>query len=88
MQPRILANLPEAITLADQTAIYVSSVRTQDFTLEGAIEGSDAQLTANVPQQIRLAIARRFEIQKVTVIGDDHPVAERFRVQVTWDIGE
>ena len=29
-EPRILANLPDAISLADLTAIYVSSVRTQD----------------------------------------------------------
>ncbi|WP_407572908.1 hypothetical protein [Deinococcus altitudinis] len=84
-EPRILANLPDAIALADLTAIYVSSVRTQDFTLEGAIENSDVQLTSNVPQQVRMAISQRFEIQEVTVIGDDHPVAERFRSQIAWD---
>ena len=84
-EPRILVNLPDAIVLADLTAIYVSSVRTQDFTLEGAIEGSDVQLTANVPQQVRTAISQRFEIQKVTVISDDHLVAECFRSQIAWD---
>jgi hypothetical protein len=73
------------IALADLTAIYVSSVRTQDFTLEGAIESSDVQLTAKVPQQVRTAISQRFEIQEVTDIGDDHPVAERFRSQIAWD---
>ncbi|WP_407542745.1 hypothetical protein Q0M94_21755 (plasmid) [Deinococcus radiomollis] len=86
-EPRILANLPDAITLADLTAIYVSSTRSQDFTLEGAVNGSDAQITANVPQQMQAAIARRFEVREVTVIGDDHPVAERFRAQIAWNIG-
>ena len=87
-EPRILANLPEAITLADLTAIYVSSTRSQDFTLEGAVDGSDVQLTLNVPQQVRAAIARRFEVRKVTGIGDNHPVAERFRAQIAWSSGE
>lgn len=41
-EPRILAHLPDTITLADLTAISVSSTRSQDFTLEG--EGSDVQL--------------------------------------------
>ena len=86
-EPHILANLPDAIALADLTAIYVSSTRSQDFTLEGAVEGSDAQLTANVPQQVRMAISQRFEIQEVTVVGDDNPVAERFRAQIAWDTG-
>ncbi|WP_407543396.1 hypothetical protein Q0M94_26035 (plasmid) [Deinococcus radiomollis] len=86
-EPRILANLPDAISLADLTAIYVSSTKSQDFTLEGAIEGSDVQLTVNVPQQVRLAIARRFEVQEVIVIDDSHPVAERFRAQIAWDTG-
>jgi predicted ABC-type ATPase len=86
-EPRILANLPDAIALADLTAVYVSSTRSQDFTLEGAVEGSETLLTVNVPQQVRLAIARRFEVQEVTVIRDDHPVAERFRAQIAWDIG-
>ena len=87
-EPRILANLPMAITLADLTSIYVSSTRSQDFTLEGAVEGSDAQLTANVPRQVQLAIAQRFEVQEVTVIGDNHPVAERFRAQIAWNTTE
>lgn len=86
-EPRILANLPDAIALADLTAVYVSSTRSQDFTLEGAVEGSGTLLTVNVPQQVRLAIARRFEVQEVTVIRDDHPVAERFRAQIAWDTG-
>ena len=86
-EPRILANLPDAIMLADLTAIYISSTRSQDFTLEGAVEGSGAHLTANVPQQVRLAITRRFEVQEVTVIGDDHPGAERFQGQIAWNIG-
>ena len=64
-EPRILDNLPDAITLADLTAIYVSSVRTQDFTLDGAVDGSDAQLTANVPLQVRMAILQRFEVPVV-----------------------
>ena len=87
-EPRILANLPDAITLADLTAIYVSSTRSQDFTLEGAVNGADVQLTANVPRQIRMAIARRFEVREVTVISDGHPVAERFRGQIAWNIGK
>ena len=87
-ESRILANLPEAIILANLTAIYVSSTRSQDFTLEGAVDGTDVQLTANVPQQVRAAIARRFKVREVTVIGDDHPVAERFRAQIAWSIGE
>jgi predicted ABC-type ATPase len=40
-EPRILAHLPEAIMLADLTAIYISSTRSQDFTLEGAIDGAE-----------------------------------------------
>jgi predicted ABC-type ATPase len=87
-EPRILAHLPEAITLADLTAIYISSVRSQDFTLEGAVNGDEVQLTPHIPEQVRTAIARRFEVQDVAVISDDHPVAERFRAQIVWSIGE
>ena len=81
-EPRILANLPEAIALADLTAIYVSSVRSQDFTLEGAVEGSSVQLTPNVPLQVMETVARRFEVQQVTVIAEDHSVVERFQAQI------
>lgn len=86
--PRILAHLPEAITLADLTAIYISSTRSQDFTLEGAIDGAEVQLTHAVPPQVRTAIARRFEVNDVAVISDDHPVAGRFRAQIMWSLGE
>jgi predicted ABC-type ATPase len=87
-EPRILANLPDAIALADLTAVYVSSTKSQDFTLEGAVDGAKVQLTANVPQQVRAAIARSFEVRGVTVIGDDHPVAERFQAQIAWSNGD
>lgn len=82
-EPRILANLPEAIALADLTAIYVSSVRSQDFTLEGAAKGTKAQFTAKVPQQVMTAVARRFEVQRVAAIARDHPVVERFQAQIS-----
>lgn len=87
-EPRILTNLPDAIALADLTAIYISSTRSEDFTLEGAIDGTDVRLTANVPQQVRAAIARQFEVQEVESIGDDHLVAERFRSQIARSVEE
>ena len=87
-EPRILTNLPNAIALADLTAIYISSTRSEDFTLEGAIDGTDVRLTANVPQQVRAAIARQFEVQEVEIIGDDHLVAERFRSQIARSVEE
>ena len=87
-EPRILTNLPDAIALADLTAIYISSTRSEDFTLEGAIDGPDVRLTANVPQQVRAAIARQFEVQEVESIGDDHLVAERFRSQIARSVEE
>ena len=87
-EPRILTNLPNAIALADLTAIYISSTRSEDFTLEGAIDGTDVRLTANVPQQVRAAIARQFEVQEVESIGDDHLVAERFRSQIARSVEE
>jgi predicted ABC-type ATPase len=74
-EPRILAHLPETIMLADLTAISISSTRSQDFTLEGAIDGDEVQLTDAVPPQVRTAIARRSEVRDVAVISDDHPVA-------------
>jgi len=81
-EPRILTNLPEAITLADLTAIYISSVRSQDFILEGAAEGTSVQLTPNVPPQVMGAVARRLEVRQVAVITEDHPVVKRFQAQI------
>lgn len=77
-ESRILINLPDAITLADLTAIYVSSIRTQDFMIEGAVEEGDVQLTLNVPQQVRTAIAQRFEVREVSVISEAHRVVTSF----------
>ena len=81
-EPRILTNLPEAIALADLTAIYVSSVRSQDFILEGAAEGTSVQLTPNVPPQVMEAVARRLEVRQVVVITENHPVVKRFQAQI------
>jgi len=84
-EPRILTNLSEAIALADLTAIYISSVRSQDFILEGAAEGTSVQLTPNVPPQVMEAVARRLEVRQVAVITEDHPVVKRFQAQIAWE---
>jgi hypothetical protein len=87
-EPRILAHLPEAITQADLTAISISSTRSQDFTLEGAIDGAGVPLTPAVPPQVRTTVARRFGVRDVAVISNDHPVAGHFRAQITRSLGE
>lgn len=36
--PRILANLPDAVALADWSAFYLSSTQQQNFTVQGAAQ--------------------------------------------------
>lgn len=81
-ESRILANLPEAVVQADLTAFYVSSDRTQDFLLEGAGNQSRVQLTLRVPGVFHQVLARRFEVDVVEGINQNHAVSAYFQSSI------
>jgi len=76
--PRVLAHLPEAVRLADCCAIYGSSVRRRDFTLDGAVMAGQVQLTSAVPETVWRALEGTFTVTLVEVIDLRHPVTEVF----------
>jgi len=81
-EPRILTHLPDAIARANLTAIYVSSTRSRDFTLEGAVYNGRVQLSPTVPEGVRSAVSGRFEVEPVAAISQSHPITERFQAHV------
>lgn len=76
--PRVLAHLPDAVRLADCSAIYGSSVRRRDFTLDGAAVTGQVQLTSAVPETVWRALEGPFSVTLVEAIGLHHAVTEVF----------
>lgn len=79
---RILTNLPDAVVQADLTAFYLSSDRTQDFLLEGAVTQGHVQLTRKVPEGVLQSLARRFAINLVEAISQNHVVGTYFQSSI------
>ena len=76
--PRILANLPDAVSLADVTAFYLSSIQHQDFILAGAAAERQVQATADFPAHLLGLLSQHGEIEHLRTVAPDHPARAAF----------